>query len=45
MSERDGMLINPIQVVPMVYTGDGTPGTDERNNTTPKGAPWVLTIL
>ena len=45
LGDRDGLLINPLTVTPMVYTGDGTPGTDERNNTTPIGAPWTITIF
>jgi hypothetical protein len=45
LGDRDGMLINPLQITPMVYTGDGTPALDERNNTTPKGAPWTITFF
>jgi len=45
LGDRDGMLVNPLQVTPMVYTGDGTPGTDERNDLTPLGAPWTLAII
>ena len=45
LGDRDGLLVNPLQITPMVYVGDGVSGTDERNLTTPVGAPWCISFI